>query len=169
MLIPSTSVSPTKVHILVKARLSGCCVIIAVGVMHMMRRYFPLHECLTHRKRPTQSGGCWGSWCRRICATKWSRAAILRGAITLQKAARPLHAFSAHATRWHATRQPRAQAPSWCGPPPVTHTPYIAAQAWWRALLQGATAPPRLPRGRTLQQSDGSRRQGVTSGLEATH
>lgn len=59
--IPSTSESPTKDQVLVMARVSMCCVMMAVGVMHITRRYLPLQLCFVHRKRATQSGGICGS------------------------------------------------------------------------------------------------------------
>ena len=42
--MPSMSDSPMKRYVFVMARLSGCCVITALGVTHMMRLYFPLQE-----------------------------------------------------------------------------------------------------------------------------
>jgi len=74
-LTASMSGSPTKLHVLVMARLSGCCVTSMCGVMQKTRRYLPRHECLVHMKRATQSGGVCGSWLRRSCI-RWSIAAM---------------------------------------------------------------------------------------------
>lgn len=78
MLTASMSASPLKLHVLVIARLSGCWVTTAEGVMQSTLWYLPRQVNLEHKKRPTQSGGICGSWFLRSTASRWSTAAILR-------------------------------------------------------------------------------------------
>lgn len=59
--IPSISEPSQKTQVLVMARLSGCCVTTAVGVMHRTLGYFPLHVNFVQRNLPTHSGGMLGS------------------------------------------------------------------------------------------------------------